>query len=210
MSLAAIILAAGQSSRMGAFKPLLPWGEHSIIDACIKYLGDGGVSSVVLVVGHRADEIRRHLEGSGVTLVVNPDPTSQMNASIGIGIQQVPNDSKATFITPVDFPAIPAGVVTALAAEWEKGFRLVKPTYEGRGGHPVLLDLSLRNELSNLNPTTGLKGLFEAHASEVKRVEVNSPYIARDVDTWDDYRALYAEVFGMDPPKRREDFSNEN
>jgi molybdenum cofactor cytidylyltransferase len=86
----------------------------------------------------------------------------------------------------------------------------VKPTYNGRGGHPVLIDLSLRNELLSLKPDLGLKGLFESHESEVKRLEVDSPYIARDIDTWDDYRVLYAEIFGVEPSSVAEDFSNEN
>jgi len=86
----------------------------------------------------------------------------------------------------------------------------VKPTSNGRGGHPVLVDLSLRDELLGLNPKLGLKGLFDKHNDEVKRLEVDSPYIARDIDTWDDYRALYIEVFGAEPSETAKDFSNEN
>ncbi len=210
MSFAAIILAAGQSSRMGAFKPLLPWGKQTVVDACIQCFRNAGVESIVVVVGHRAEDICRHLASSSVKFALNPDPASQMNSSIRLGVDQLPQDCKATFLTPVDFPAVPSTIVGKLADEWASGSRLVKPTYQTRGGHPVLIDLSLRDELLSLNAELGLKGLFESHKSEVKRLEVESPYIARDIDTWDDYRALYAEIFGAEPSEVPEDFSNEN
>jgi CTP:molybdopterin cytidylyltransferase MocA len=201
VKIAAIILAAGLSSRMGSFKPLLPWGKQTVIEACINYLRGGGVNSIVVVAGHREDDIRRHLASASVTFAVNPDPASAMSASILAGVGQLPGDAKATFITPVDYPAISPAIVSAIAAEWANGFRLVKPTYQNRGGHPILLDLSLKDELLSLDPALGLKGIFAAHHEEVRRLAVNSPYIARDIDTWDDYRALYVEVFGTEPPE---------
>jgi CTP:molybdopterin cytidylyltransferase MocA len=73
------------------------------------------------------------------------------------------------------------------------------PEYEGRGGHPVLLDLNLRRELLNLDSQSGLRGLFAAHRDEVRRVQVASAYVARDMDTWEDYLTLHEEVFGAPP-----------
>src|SRR5918997_407267 len=75
-SCTAILLAAGQSKRMGAFKPLLPFGNKTVIECCIDYLRDGGVETIVVVLGHRAEDIRRQV--SGVTFAVNPDPDSEM------------------------------------------------------------------------------------------------------------------------------------
>ena len=207
---AAIILAAGQSKRMGAFKPLLPFGKQSVIKSCIQYLEDGGVESIVVVLGHRSDDVRKHLADTSVSFAFNPDPQSEMGASIAAGVGELPSNARATLIALVDYPAIPSSVVSALIAEWAHGSRLVKPTSNGRGGHPVLVDLSLRDELLGLNPKLGLKGLFDKQSGEVKRLEVDSPYIARDIDTWDDYRALYIEVFGAEPSETAKDFSNEN
>jgi molybdenum cofactor cytidylyltransferase len=208
---AAILLAAGQSRRMGAFKPLLSFGNQTVIESCISYLVDGGVhpSSVVVVVGHRAEDLRHHLKNSPVRFAVNPDPTSEMNASIAAGVRILPENYRAAVIALVDHPAIPASVVSSLIAEWLKGAKLVKPTHRGRGGHPVLVDLTLRNELLTLNQENGLKGLFIQNQSEVRRVEVGSPYIARDIDTWDDYARLYAEIFGEAPSGPDENNSNE-
>ena len=207
---AAIILAAGQSKRMGAFKPLLPFGKQSVIKSCIQYLEDGGVESIVVVLGHRSDDIRKHLAETSVSFAFNPDPQSEMGASIAAGVGELPSNARATLIALVDYPAIPSSVVSALIDEWAHGSRLVKPTSNGRGGHPVLVDLSLRDELLSLDPELGLKGLFDKQSGEVNRLEVDSPYIARDIDTWDDYRALYIEVFGAEPSETAKDFSNEN
>jgi len=86
--------------------------------------------------------------------------------------------------------------------EWRNGALLVKPTWNERGGHPVLVDLSFRDELLTLEPQAGLKSFFRAHQEQVRRVAVASNYIARDMDTWDDYSALHREVFGVPPPER--------
>ncbi len=192
---------------MGAFKPLLPFGNATVIDNCLSYLRAGGADSIVVVIGHRADELRRHLHDSTVTFAVNPDPKSEMVDSIRCGIAQLPPDAAATLIAPVDYPAIPPQVVTKLIQQWRKGAQLVVPTWRGLGGHPVLIDLCFRHELEALKGSRGLKALFDNNAKLVHRVEVDSPYIAHDIDTWDDYTRLYSEIFGQTPPRLGE--SNE-
>jgi molybdenum cofactor cytidylyltransferase len=104
-------------------------------------------------------------------------------------------------ITPADHPAVPARVVQILVDEWKSGARLVMPTHQGRGGHPVLIDLSFRDQLESLDTNLGLKGFFDTYLGQVSRVAVDSNYIARDMDTWDDYLALHREVFGVSPGK---------
>ena len=202
-SCTAILLAAGRSSRMGAFKPLLPFGNKTVIESCIDYLRAGGVEEIVVVLGHRADEIRRKV--SGVRFALNPDPDSEMGKSIAVGVRELPSAAQATLIALVDHPAVPATVVSTLLESWKGGARLVIPTWQNRGGHPVLVDLDFRDELTNLSETGGLRALFEAHANEVKRVPVDSPFIARDMDTWDDYAALHLEVTGWQAPEPRQD-----
>jgi len=206
----AIILAAGHSRRMGAFKPLLPFGSQTVIESCIHYLTEGGADSVVVVLGYRADDIRRKLGHLKISFAINPDPASEMTASIAAGVRVLPESTRAILIAPVDYPAISANVVSTLIAEWSKGFRLVKPTTAGHGGHPVLVDATLRDELLDLDPTIGLKGLFARYLTEVKRVEVTSRFIARDIDTWDDYVTLYSEIFGKTAPDPDKETSNEN
>lgn len=184
---------------MGAFKPLLRFGNKTVIECCVDYLREGGVEEIVVVLGHRAEDVRQRV--SGVTFALNPDPDSEMGASIAAGVREVPESAQATLIALVDHPAVPATVVGELLQSWKSGARLVIPTWQNRGGHPVLVDLSFRTELLNLPATGGLRALFDAHASEVKRLPVDSPFIARDMDTWDDYRALHLEITGQPAPE---------
>ena len=184
---------------MGAFKPLLPFGNKTVIDCCIDYLRDGGIEEIVVVLGHRADDIRQRV--SGVTFALNPDPGSEMGASIAAGVRELSESAQATLIALVDHPAVPATVVTKILDSWQSGARLIIPTWQNRGGHPVLVDLSFRAELLNLPATGGLRALFDAHANEFKRLPVDSPFIARDMDTWDDYTALHLEVTGQPAPE---------
>ena len=184
---------------MGAFKPLLPFGNKTVIECCIDYLREGGAETIVVVLGHRAEDVRTKV--TGVTFAFNFDPSSEMGASIAAGVEQLPATAEATLIALADHPAVPATVVSNLIQEWKKGARLIIPTWLDRGGHPVLVDLSFKSELLELSSKQGLRALFEAHPEALKRLPVDSPFIARDMDTWDDYRALHEEATGQPAPE---------
>jgi molybdenum cofactor cytidylyltransferase len=199
--LSAVILAAGQSRRMGQFKPLLPFGDKTVIESCLETYLSFGIDSVVVVLGHRRDEIQSVLKHLPIRFATNPDPASQMADSIRLGIELLPAAHRGVFISPADYPAVPSSVLEQLAREWQRSDQsILIPENNGRGGHPVLIDLSLRADLENLDPKHGLRGLLEHHRGSIRRVPVDSPFIARDLDTWDDYRTLHKEVFGQDPP----------
>ena len=188
---------------MGAFKPLLPFGNKTVIECCIDYLRQGGVETIVIVLGHRAEQVRQTLKNLPVTFALNPDPDSEMGASIAAGVRELPPSAEATLIALSDHPAVSASVVSTLIERWKSGARLVVPTWQNRGGHPVLVDLSFKPELLNLSSTGGLKALLAAHPKDVERVPVDSPFIARDMDTWDDYQVLHREVTGVPAPDRQ-------
>jgi molybdenum cofactor cytidylyltransferase len=196
----AILLAAGRSKRMGAFKPLLPFGNSTVIESCITYLREGGVDDIVVVVGHRGSDVQNRLKHAEVLFAVNQEAESEMGGSIARGVDQIPPGAGATVIALTDHPAVPASVVSNLIEAWRSGAKLAKPEFEGRGGHPVLVDLSFRQELLSLDPAGGLKTFFVTHRDAVRRLSVTSPFVARDMDTWDDYRALHQEVFGFTAP----------
>ncbi|PYS82586.1 MAG: hypothetical protein DMF70_07865, partial [Acidobacteria bacterium] len=99
----------------------------------------------------------------------------------------------------VDHPAVPSEVIRIVTKEWKRGATLVQPEHAGRGGHPVLIDMAYRDELLVLDPAQGLRALFAAHREKVRRVPVESPYVARDMDTWEDYRRLHRDVFDITP-----------
>lgn len=198
--IAAILLAAGRSRRMGAFKPLLPFGDKTVVEHCVTSLGLAGIPQIIVVVGHRADDVRRQLKNSEVSFAMNPDPESEMSASIARGIEQVSREAKAVLIALVDHPAVPVDVIKLVADEWRLNEgRLIQPAHEDRGGHPVLIDLRYRDELLNLDPQRGLRSLFEHHRDRVCRLAVDSPFVAQDMDTWEDYLRLHEDVFGRQP-----------
>ncbi|MDT5156130.1 MAG: molybdenum cofactor cytidylyltransferase [Acidobacteriota bacterium] len=199
--IAAVLLAAGRSRRMGAFKPLLPFGARSVVEACVTNLYEAGVSEVVIVVGGRGASVRAALAGLPyVRFAVNEETRSEMGVSLARGIEALHEDAGAVLIALVDQPAVPPETVKSLIeARCRTGARLVVPEWRGRGGHPVLIDLGFRAELLSLNPEKGLRGLFDAHRAEVLRVPVDSPFVVRDMDTWEDYVALHTEVFGTPP-----------
>jgi molybdenum cofactor cytidylyltransferase len=197
--IAAILLAAGRSRRMGAFKPLLPFGDRTVIERCINKLRAADIQDIIVVAGHRADDVREKLKNIEVSIVVNPDPDSEMGASIALGVERLPDNARAAIIALVDHPAVPSRVIKILTGEWRRGAKLVQPEHDGRGGHPVLVDLANRSDLLALDPQSGLRALFAAHRDEVRRVPVESPYVARDMDTWEDYQRLHEDVFGVSP-----------
>jgi molybdenum cofactor cytidylyltransferase len=199
--IAALLLAAGRSRRMGAFKPLLPFGDRTLIECCISNLRAAGIEDIIVVMGHRAEDVREHLQDLNVTFAVNPDPDSEMSASIACGVKQVHPNARALLIALVDHPAVSPQVITLLIERWRLGAKLVQPEYEGHGGHPVLIDLAYRDDLATIDPQRGLRALFDAHRAEVRRVPVESPYVARDMDTWEDYQRLHEDVFGVPPAK---------
>ncbi|HEX7177433.1 MAG TPA: nucleotidyltransferase family protein [Pyrinomonadaceae bacterium] len=204
-SLSAILLAAGRSRRMGAFKPLLPFGEVTVVERCVSVLREGGANDVVVVVGHRAEEVRAGLAHLPfVRFAFNEDAESEMGVSVARGVESLSEQTEAVLVALVDQPAVPAAVVREIVgAREESKARLVVPTWEGRGGHPVLIDLRFRDELLSLDPAVGLRALFDAHRAEVLRLGVGSPYVVRDMDTWEEYCALHAEVLGRPPDARQ-------
>jgi CTP:molybdopterin cytidylyltransferase MocA len=200
-NIAAILLAAGRSRRMGAFKPLLPFGGRSVVEACVANLHEAGVIEVVIVVGQRGASVRAALKGlPDVRFAVNEESGSEMGVSLARGVEALSEDTGAVFIALVDQPAVPPETVRSLIkARRRTGARLVVPEWRGRGGHPVLVATEFRAELLNLSPEKGLRALFDTHRADVLRVPVDSPFVVRDMDTWEDYVALHTDVFGSPP-----------
>jgi len=186
---------------MGAFKPLLPFGNSTVIDTCLNHLTGAGVEEIVLVVGHRAEDIRKFINSIPTKFVINPNPDAEMSSSIELGVGAISETANAILITPVDHPAVPSSIIRLLIENWRGGAKLIQPEFHGKGGHPVLIDLAFRDELMNLAEESGLRGFFANHRQEVLRLPVDSPFVAQDMDTWDDYLTLHQAVFGYKPPE---------
>jgi CTP:molybdopterin cytidylyltransferase MocA len=184
---------------MAKFKPLLPFGNQTVIERTIQYLRSAGVQTIVVVIGHRSDDVRKVLLNEDVSYVLNEEPNGPMAESIKLGMAAVPASAGAILITPVDHAAVSPETITALLEQWRSGARLVIPTWQDRGGHPVLIDRTFRAELLRSDLANGLRSFFETHKSEVVRLPVSSSFVVRDMDTWEDYVQLHRDFFGFPP-----------
>jgi molybdenum cofactor cytidylyltransferase len=181
-----VILAAGGSSRMGRPKALLPvaQGARTFVAAIAETARAGGSSGVVVVVGPPHDaEIRRRLP-AGAASVPNPRPERGMLSSVQAGVSALPEGASAALIWPVDVPFVQPETVRAIL-DAAPG-RLLVPTHDGRGGHPLRVPRARFGELIALDPEAGLKALLEARPAELVRLAVDDPGVLVDIDTPED------------------------
>ena len=182
----AVVAAAGLSSRMGEFKPLLPFDGVTVIERCIANLRSAGAAEIVVVTGHRAAELAARLSGSGVQCVHNPRyAETQMFDSLCLGLRALSGDCDTILLTPGDVPLVDAETVQALLRQ-RGGF--VCPVCNGRRGHPVALDAAWRAALLDYSGEGGLRGAVAALGIPTATVEVADRGMHLDLDTPEDYR----------------------
>lgn len=194
MKIGALITAAGLSSRMGTFKPLLPYKDTTIIGHVIELLKKAGAEPVVVVSGYRADELKSHLEGLKVEVVENTEYAStQMFDSVKMGLRALAGKCDRVAFMPVDVPDISPELVRRI---FEIEGKIVRPVYRGRPGHPVMLDASLIEEICGYQGERGLRGAMEATGYEIVEPEAEDDGIYNDLDTPEDYRNLLQRIEG--------------
>lgn len=184
----AVIVAAGMSSRMGDFKPMLQLGAISIVERIIANFQQADVFPIVLVTGFRAQELERHLNKQGVIYVRNEDYShTEMSDSAGIGLSYIHDKCDRTFFTPVDIPLF---TVSTLYKLMESPGKIVKPVYDGIDGHPVLLSCDILPQLIELGKREGLDKAMCEFLGETEFVSVEDGGVLHDVDTPEDYDNL--------------------
>lgn len=189
---AGLVLAAGLSSRMeGDFKLLLPYGEGTVVRAAVSAARAAGLDPVIAVVGHRADEMRQALEGSGARTVENPAFREGMGSSLATGVRALRDEPRVVgaAILLGDEPGIrPDAIRTAVEAWRESGAPALRTHYRDRPGHPVLFHRSAFPLLRRLRGDRGPTELISGGRAEVARLELDLPAPV-DVDTRADYEA---------------------
>ena len=191
----AVLTAAGESTRMGRPKPLLPWRGVILVEYQVASLTAAGASEVIVVLGHRHGEVAPHVEGPGVRCVVNLDYRDGRSTSIRVGIAATAPDAEAIVLLGVDQPRPPEIVAATLASHLDSGALITSPRRNGRGGHPIVFSPALRGELNAITEEQqGIRQVFRAHRDEVNEIEIDAPAIHLDLNTAEDYeraRALY-------------------
>lgn len=182
-----IVLAAGQSTRLGRPKALLAVGRETFLSQAVRVLGEGGAARIIVVVGD-APEVRSAAESADVTVVVNPDPTSEQLVSLLIGLDAVSEDVDAVAVLPVDCPLVATESVRALAEAAARTAKpIVLPMYNGVGGHPVMLRRPFFDVVRRSAAADGLRGLIVDHGHDVEIINVSDPGILVDIDTAREY-----------------------
>jgi molybdenum cofactor cytidylyltransferase len=183
---------------MGQLKALLQWQGASLLQHQVKTLLSAGVDRVVVVVGHRAGELTALLEGiDGATWRLNPDYLEGKTTSIKAGLGALDPESTGTvLVLNVDQPRSAETVRFLLDRHQRSGSLITIPEYEGKGGHPILLDASLLGELLRIDEETlGVKAVVRRRQSSTSRVPMDGPEVLWDLNTPEQYEeALRAQI----------------
>ena len=200
----AILLAAGVSRRMGTLKALLDWRGRFLIIHQIVALREAGADEVVVVLGHRADELQARIGVNSdvyalgnVRCVVNPDYAQGKTTSIKTGLRSISAADYSAgpiLFLNVDQPRSAATVGRILQAHRNgNGALITIPTCNGKGGHPIAVSRALYGELLDITETTqGMRAVTERHKAATQRVELGAPELLWDVNTPEQYQAALA------------------
>jgi molybdenum cofactor cytidylyltransferase len=188
--IAGVLLAAGQSKRMGgASKLLLPLRGKPLVRWAGEALAGAGFDPLVAVLGRNAVQVREALEGLGFQFVENAKFAEGMATSIVAGILELPDGCRGAGLVLGDMPRVRSESIRGLARVFEDGRRgIVVPVYGGRRGHPVLFDLrKYREELLALGGDEGARSLLARHPEDVLEFPVEDAGVVMDIDSPDDY-----------------------
>lgn len=192
MALSAILLAAGESSRMGRQKALLPWHGSELIAYQLQQLAAvESIGEIVVVTGHEPDAVEACVAGAPKARAVrNPGYRTGKVSSIVAGVRALSPDSDGVLLLGVDQPR-PAALLNALVGEHEAANALITlPAYKGRRGHPPIFDRRLFDELLHIEESTqGVRAVMLRHADDVNVVETDDPIAVLDLNSPDDVRA---------------------
>ena len=197
--LGAVVSAAGRSSRMGDFKPLLPVGGLPLLETAIRALQAGGAEQIWVVTGHRAAELRPLLERTGAREVYNPAyADADLFASVRLGLRAAAGCGRILFL-PGDVALFRPHTVRTMAARQAD---LVLPRCRGETGHPVLLGAACAGYVLDYGGPGGLRGALAHVPGRREILDVPDPGILLDADTPGDYRALLDYAAGRAVPDR--------
>jgi molybdenum cofactor cytidylyltransferase len=188
--ISAILLAAGQSKRMGELKQLMSFGQSTIVEQAVDNLLGSAVDEVIVVVGYRAEDVLKAMADKPIKLVINPDYEQGMSTSIIAGLNLVHSGARGVMLALGDQPLVDSQTINRLIDEFcshDKGIAV--PTYQGRKGHPIVFDIKYKEQLLKLSGDVGGRQIIKDNPNDVLEVAVDSGSVVADFDTTDDYQA---------------------
>ena len=182
-----VILAAGRSSRMARPKPLLEVGGMTFLERAARTLQAAGCRTRYIVASADAEWLDR-AAALGLRVIVNPAADSEQIDSLRLAIQQLPADTAAALVLPVDLPLVRDDTAASVTASYRaQPVPLILPFHNGVAGHPVLLGRELFDDILTQPLEEGIRSLILGHARHLREVKVVDPGILVDIDTPDDY-----------------------
>jgi molybdenum cofactor cytidylyltransferase len=189
--IAPVILAAGDSSRMGYPKALLPLGGQTFLTAILRTIEESGLSRPTIVAGRDAERIRPPAEASRAFLLVNPHPERGQISSLQLALGSLGPQIQGCLAWPVDQPCVPPSLVRALLSLClEKGAPLGMPVCGARRGHPVFFGRSLFPELLQVGPGSGAREIVMRHLDRAAMLSTDNSSVVEDIDTPEEYQRL--------------------
>jgi molybdenum cofactor cytidylyltransferase len=194
---AAIILAAGASARMGHPKQLLPWGEKTMLQHVVDIVSAAPVDQIVLVLGYQAQKVLDSLDlgqqpaTPSIQVVINPHPERGLSSSMQVGLAALEDDIDAALFVLADQPAITPQIIGAIVERYRQTHApIVVPVYQGRRGNPTLFAREMFPALMQVRQDQGGRAILGRYAHLIAQVEVGSDAIFQDIDTVEDYRRI--------------------
>lgn len=185
----AMILAAGESKRMGKPKLLLPFGEKTMIETIVATVVSSKVEQTLVILGSDREKTEEKIKDYPIKIVYNRDFRSGMLSSVQCGFKSLPGETRAVLVVLGDQPKISTTVINKLIDAYKSsGKGIVLPVYKKERGHPVLIDLKYGEEVENLSPEVGLRGTVYNHPEDILEVEVETLSIFQDIDYMEDYK----------------------
>lgn len=190
-----IILAAGESKRMGFPKMLLDFNGKTMIECVIENVKSSVIDDIMVVLGAENEKLAKLAEVSSVKHCYNDDYKTGMLSSVKCGIRNLPSGIEAFLVFQGDQPFIGSEVIdTMIGAYSRSGKGLIIPVYRNRRGHPLLISNKYRDAVEILSVEHGLRSLVYKYPEDVMEIDTDEPGILRDFDTYEDYKTVITQI----------------
>lgn len=190
-----IILAAGESKRMGFPKMLLEFMGKTMIETVIGNVSDSDTDDILVILGAHHDKIVDLVRKNDVKYCFNENYREGMLSSVQCGFRNLPQDTRAVLVFQGDQPYIAPSLVNRIIETYRSGGKgIVMPVFNNKRGHPLLLDIKYGPVVENLDPGDGLRAISYLYSDDVEEVETDDPGILKDFDTYDDYKREFNQT----------------
>jgi len=188
--ISAIIVAAGESKRMGQPKMLLPWGKSTVLGQVISTFQEAGIEDIIVVTGGAHEQVEQIVKQHKARSVFNHDfASNEMLSSVQLGLKVQTSQMQATLIGLGDQPQVKTGTVQLICRMFrERKSSLIVPSFQRRRGHPWLVERSLWQELLEIKFPQSPRDFLNKHSEEIDYLEVDTSTILADLDTPEDYQ----------------------